>query len=156
MLQRLGPPARPVNPGGLSSGLMIFFSSRRLASAGTAPDATVPAGFVLPFALRITASMPAPGHPLHGQVHDCRSKNLSPAIVETGSTTPFGFDSRSRHCKTLHSDSRQTWRYEDHLCWLRPINDIFPFDTVKPCRIVHPRKQTAGFGECLESGAIAP
>src|SRR5947207_7131416 len=54
------------------------------------------------------------------------------------------------------SDSRRTQRYEDHLCRLRSINDIFPFGSVTPVRFLDPRKQAVGFGECLEPGATAP
>src|SRR5437899_8356775 len=125
------------------------------ASAGKAPEATLAAALILSFFLRITVSMPAPSPPLHrGQGHDCRRQKLSPAIVETGSTAAFGFDSRSKRCETLHSDSRQS--YEDHLRRLRPINDIFPFGSVTLVRFMDPRKQAAGFGECLEQGATAP
>src|SRR5205823_4177426 len=66
------------------------------ASAGKAPEATLAAALILSFFLRITVSMPAPSRPLHrGQGHDCRRQKLSPAIVETGSTAAFGFDSRA-------------------------------------------------------------
>src|SRR5207302_11275342 len=98
---------------------------------------------------RFDAGAKPPAAP--GQAHDCRRQKLSPAIVETGSTAAFGFDSRSKRCETLHSDSRQS--YEDHLRRLRPINDIFPFGSVTPVRFLDPRKQAAGFGECLEPGA---
>src|SRR5213593_459552 len=127
------------------------------ASAGTAPDATVPTGSVLPFALRITASMPAPGHPLHGA--------KGTIAVEKSSHLPLWKQVPRLHLaltveanvvRLCISASRQTQRYEDHLCWLRSINDIFPFGSVTPVRFLDPRKQAVGFGECLEPGATAP
>src|SRR6266571_9287348 len=127
------------------------------ASAGKAPEATLAAALILSFFLRITVSMPAPSRPLHrGKRTIAVDKSCHLPLWKQVPRLHLALTVEANVVRLCISDSRRTQRYEDHLCWLRSINDIFPFGSVTPVRFLDPRKQAVGFGECVEPGATAP